>query len=96
MISEDYERLETKIDKILDITSGIRADQAAHTARLDSVEKETDQQNDRLIGQEVRIRKTETSLSRIWGGIALIGATGIGISGAFWAWIKDAIGVGNA
>lgn len=96
MSGEDYGRLEVKIDKILDITVGIRADQAAHTARLDSVEKETDQQNDRLIDQDERIRKTESSLSKIWGGIAFIGASGIGISGAFWAWIKDAIGVGNA
>lgn len=84
--------MESKQDRMLDMMTGYVATQAAHKVRLDSVEKETDQQNARLIAQDKRIRKTETSLGRIWGGVALLTAGGVGSIGAFFAWIRDTIG----
>ena len=89
-------RIENKVDMILDKLSGSLAIQAAHGVRIDSIEKDTDSQTDRLDNHGKRIGKTETSLSRIWGGMVIVAATGLGSLGAMWAWVKDTLGGGGA
>ncbi|MEE9609969.1 MAG: hypothetical protein V3W19_01900 [Desulfatiglandales bacterium] len=99
MSPEDNGRLghvEKKLDTLLDIAYGTRADAAAAAVRINHLDKGTLVQTDRLNEHDRRLRKTETSLGRIWGGLAVITATGLGGLGALAAWVKNIFDGGSS
>lgn len=85
-----------KLDRLLDMAFGARADAAAARVRIDNLEKENISQSKRLDDHGKRIGKTETGLSRIWGGIAVLTTTGLASIGGIAAWVKNILGGGSS